>query len=178
MTRNRGLPAITTDPTGEHHGGLPTYHWTMAPPGLLTRRQLSAQGLRPGGHPPVAQLRRRGLVARLYDAGRAKPKLPLTPAKLRAVWLAAMARRRCGECGTQLGYIPQQGGPAYGRCWDCLGYPPPDPDPAAVGCPACCDVEWITCPGCRGVDRFAGAAGLCPHCRGESLIPCVLCQNT
>jgi hypothetical protein len=38
---------LVHDPTGEHHGGLPTYYWGIegqeggAPPGLATRRGLS-----------------------------------------------------------------------------------------------------------------------------------------
>lgn len=175
-TRTRAkLPAITFDPTGELHG-LPTYHWTQAPDHLKTRRQLSALGLRAGGQPPVAQIRRCGLIAYLFDVNTALPKRTFTPAKLRAVWLAALSRRRC-DCGAQIGYIPQQGPPAYGRCSDCMGYPPPEADPAAAECPACLDVEWTDCPACAGAGGFEGADDACGYCGGEGLIRCVLCQG-
>lgn len=173
-TRTRPkLPVITHDPTGELHG-LPTYHWTMAPPNLATRRQLSAMGLRPGGQLPVAQIRRRGLIGYLYDVDHAKPKLVLTPAKLAAVWKAALSRRRCGECAAQLDYIPQQGAPTYGRCWDCMGLPPADSEPTVRACPACHDQVVIGCPACNSGGGFDGGF-TCSHCLGDGLIPCVLC---
>ncbi len=114
-------PVFTTDPTGEHHGGLPTFIWKTAPPGYLTRRQLSAKGLRPGGQPVAAQVRRGGRIALLYREDLAKPKFTLTDDKLAAVWIAALSRQRCaGPCGrTALGYIPKQGAPCWGMCWDC-----------------------------------------------------------
>lgn len=168
------LPAVIHDPIGELHG-LPTYNWTTAPAHLATRRQLTAMGLRPGGQRPVGQIRRRGLIGYLYQVDKAKPKFTLTPAKLRAVWLAAQSRRRCGDCAAQLDYIPQQGAPTYGRCWDCMGYPPAEP--AAVSCPACSDVEWMHCPACASAGGREGMPDACGHCRGEGLIPCVLCQD-
>ncbi len=167
----RYLPAITLDPTGELHG-LPTYHWTMAPPHLKTRRQLSAKGLRPGGQEPAGQLRRRGLIALLYDERLAKPKFTLTPAKLAAVWKAAMSRRRCGDCGAQTPTIPQQGPPTYGRCAACMGFEVPEPE--YQPCPACEDQAVIDCPACNGSGGWEGG---CAHCEGGGLIPCVLCHG-
>ena len=58
---------------------IPTYRQRLAPAGLMTRRQLRAAGLRPGGHDPVAQLRywRHGWqLAFLYDAHLARPHPP------------------------------------------------------------------------------------------------------
>lgn len=111
---------IVTDPTGELHDGIPTYIWSTAPPGLLTRRQLAAKGLRIGGQPVAAQvLRGEFLYARLYREDLAKPQFAKTPAKQAAVWTAARSRRVCVECGP-VDYIPRQAAPAWGRCWDCV----------------------------------------------------------
>ena len=118
---------ITFDPAGTRHNDLPTYPWGCAPEGLATRRQLAAQGLRPGGQAPAAQIlrprrRRTPLVGLLYRLDLAKPKRQLTPALLAAVWTAARSRQICDTCErTDLGYIPRQAAPCYGRCWDCMG---------------------------------------------------------
>ncbi|GAA5005744.1 hypothetical protein GCM10025734_45190 [Kitasatospora paranensis] len=71
------------DPDGERFG-LPTFPWRMAPDGYLTRRQLRARGLRPGGQPVAAQIlwrsRRSGVrAAYLYRTTLAKPVRPMTP---------------------------------------------------------------------------------------------------
>src|ERR1700722_12493197 len=72
------------DPDGTRHG-IPTYPWRWAPKGLLTIRQLRAQGLRPGGQPVTAQIlwthhgKRR--VAYLYRTDLALPKRQATPAQ-------------------------------------------------------------------------------------------------
>jgi len=121
---------VVSDPAGDTYG-LPTYPWQAGPEGMATRRQLSAQGLRPGGQSPAAQvirLRRRRpaapLVAYLYRVDLAAPKRPMTPAKHAAVLTAARSRQVCGgPCGRRdLGYIP----PKYTghRCWDCAGLRP------------------------------------------------------
>ncbi len=117
-------PVFTTDPTGEHHG-IPTYIWRTAPAGLMTRRQLSAEGLRPGGQPVAGQVRRGGQYAYLFRKDLAKPKFRLSDDKLAAVWIAALSRQRCaGPCGrTALGYIPKQTAPCWGMCWDCTDAP-------------------------------------------------------
>ncbi len=124
------------DPTGENHGGMPTYLWGIegqqcgAPPGMATRRQLSKKGLRKNGQEPVGQLmfKARGRrKAFLFLIDKAAPKRPWTAAKQAAVEKAARSRRRCVECKrTDLDYIPQQVAPAWGRCNDCMGYPPND----------------------------------------------------
>ncbi|WP_328480277.1 hypothetical protein OHS71_17305 [Streptomyces sp. NBC_00377] len=91
------------DPTGARYG-VPTYPWRLAPDGLATRRQLRAQGLRPGGQPIAAQamreLRRTGgmRVAYLYRVELAKPVRPMTSRKWGALALAMLARRTCPKC--------------------------------------------------------------------------------
>lgn len=120
------MTVVTLDPTGEIHG-LPTFPWRGAPEGMATRRQLGAQGLRPNGQSPAAQVlrprRRRPaepLVAYLYRVDLAAPKRPMTPAKQAAVMTAARSRQVCvGPCGRRdLGYIPPE---CTGRqCWDCV----------------------------------------------------------
>ncbi|MGW1267150.1 RRQRL motif-containing zinc-binding protein [Streptomyces sp. NPDC002491] len=101
---------------------LPVYPWRLAPEGLATRRQLRAQGLRPGGQEVVAQLerprRRRGpLVAYLYRIEDAKPVRPMTSRKWGALALAMLARRTCPRCRLDVGYcIPT----SHGVCGTCL----------------------------------------------------------
>src|ERR1700761_5817565 len=101
--------SVYYDPEGLRYG-VPTYPWRMAPAGLATRRQLAAQGLRPGGQPVAAQvLWRRGRrppgTAYLYRVDAAKPKRTATPAQLAALGKALAARRRCPRCGTDAGYV-------------------------------------------------------------------------
>lgn len=110
------------DPAGERHGGMPTYSWRMAPDGLLTRRQLRALGLRPGGQPVAAQLLWRSRLttsprpAYLYRLALAKPVRPMTPGRRRALAAANAARRTCPSCGADAGYIL----PAHlGTCLPC-----------------------------------------------------------
>lgn len=98
------------DPTGARYG-IPTYPWHYAPAGLATRRQLRAQGLRPGGQPIVAQamLRHRGRksgakVAFLYRIDLAKPVRPMTSRRCGALALAMLARRTCPVCGVIYSY--------------------------------------------------------------------------
>ncbi|MEU6420232.1 RRQRL motif-containing zinc-binding protein [Streptomyces spiralis] len=103
---------------------VPVYPWRLAPDGLATRRQLRAQGLRPGGQDVAAQLerprRRRGpLVAYLYEIEQAKPVRPMTPAKRAALAKANAARRTCPECGRDAGYIIPT---TLGTCVSCA-YP-------------------------------------------------------
>jgi hypothetical protein len=105
------------DPTGDRHG-IPTYPYHWAPAGLLTRRQLRAQGLRPGGQPIVAQIlwRRGKRVAYLYHQDEALPKRTATPAQLHAIARALRARRTCPICGAVKSYyIPRR----TGECNDC-----------------------------------------------------------
>lgn len=108
------------DPAGTRYG-IPTYPWRMAPDGLATRRQLAAEGLRPGGQPVTAQIMWRGRgsrirVAYLYAVSLAKPKRQPTPAQLAALGRALAARRTCPQCGTDPGYVlPAR----YGTCLPC-----------------------------------------------------------
>ena len=105
------------DPDGTRFG-LPTYPWRWAPRGLLTRRQLRAAGLRPGGQQPAAQIlwRKGKRVAYLYLASLAMPKRTATPAQLVAIAAALRARRTCPLCGLEKPYcIPT----SRGACNDC-----------------------------------------------------------
>jgi hypothetical protein len=105
------------DPTGEFHDGMPTYPWFGAPLGLMTRRQLSAAGLRPGGQDPVAQVvYGKYQFAYLYDITTALPKRTASPAWLEATRKATAARRVCGTCKQDRGYIPSQ---RLGECNEC-----------------------------------------------------------
>ncbi|WP_326598080.1 RRQRL motif-containing zinc-binding protein [Streptomyces sp. NBC_01803] len=119
------------DPEGVRHG-IPTFPWKWAPEGLATRRQLRAQGLRPGGQEPVAQvmrLRHRGrepLVAYLYRVDLALPVRPMTAAKQAALDAAMTARRTCPGCRAEADYcIPR----SIGLCIPCAY---PDHDSTAI----------------------------------------------
>ncbi|WP_113705290.1 RRQRL motif-containing zinc-binding protein [Nonomuraea lactucae] len=112
------------DPTGKSHGGLPTYPWKMAPPHLLTLRQLTAEGLRPGGQGVQAQVlwrsRRYGApgvrAAYLYDVRFALPKRHPSPRQRAALAKANQARRTCPVCTRDVGYVlPRH----LGTCLDC-----------------------------------------------------------
>ncbi|MEV6209088.1 RRQRL motif-containing zinc-binding protein [Kitasatospora sp. NPDC051914] len=95
------MRAPDLDPTGEHHGGLPTWPWRWSPdPGLRTRRQLREAGLRPGGQEPAAQVvcRRGRRIAYLYRLDRALPIRPMTPAREAALDRAMAARQTCPVC--------------------------------------------------------------------------------
>ncbi|GLZ43519.1 RRQRL motif-containing zinc-binding protein [Actinokineospora sp. NBRC 105648] len=91
---------VTADGIDARHG-LPVFWWGSAPAGLLTKRQLAEQGLRPGGADPVACLewRRGRRWGRLYDVNQAAEKRPMTPAKWRSLAAANDARRLCEICG-------------------------------------------------------------------------------
>ena len=106
------------DPTGQHHGGLPTYPYRLAPDGLATRRQLRKVGLRPNGQPVAAQIlwRKGKRVAHLYRIDLARPKRTATPAQRAAIDKALVARRTCTTCRQVKDYyIPRR----YGECLDC-----------------------------------------------------------
>ncbi|RBQ17797.1 hypothetical protein DP939_23345 [Spongiactinospora rosea] len=111
------------DPAGSRYG-IPTYPWRLAPPHLLTLRQLAAEGLRPGGQGVQGQLlwrsRRHGApgvrAAYLYDVRFALPKRTATPAQRAALGKANAARRTCPECLRDVGYVlPRH----LGTCLDC-----------------------------------------------------------
>lgn len=115
----KGVYITYYDPEGTRYG-IPTYPFHRAPEGLLTRRQLRAKGLRPGGQDVVAQIiwkhKGRRRVAYLYDAANAKPKRNATPAQLVAIQTALRARRICPTCGNEKDYyIPL----SRGECNDC-----------------------------------------------------------
>jgi hypothetical protein len=110
---------VTTfyDPSGDRWG-LPTYPFKFAPEGLATIRQLKAQGLRPGGQDPVAQIMWRGgrRFGLLYRVALAKPKRTAGPAQLAAIAKANRARSTCPECHDVKPYIIP---PSLGVCIDC-----------------------------------------------------------
>lgn len=97
---------------------IPVYRYRLAPDGLMTRRQLRAAGLRPGGHDPVAEIRwRRGRrFALLYDQAHALPVRPMTPGRARALAAAMQARRTCPTCCMDRGYVIPR---TLGCCWPC-----------------------------------------------------------
>ncbi len=112
-----GVPDL--DPTGEHHGGLPTWPWRYADPGLRTRRQLRAEGLRPGGQEPAAQAvcRRGRRIAYLYRAAQALPVRPMTPRRAAALDRAMAARQTCPICRTRYDHcLPLR---SVGSCLPC-----------------------------------------------------------
>ena len=117
--RTRGIHVEFYDPDGTRYG-LPTYPYHWAPKHLLTIRQLRAQGLRPGGQQPAAQIiwRKGKRVAYLYQLALALPKRTATPAQMTAIAAALRARRTCPSCGTEKTYtIPR----STGQCNDCAG---------------------------------------------------------
>jgi hypothetical protein len=99
--------------------GLPTCWWNRAPAGLATRRQLRELVLCPGGHEPVAALRRRPggyLHAYLYRLDLAREKRTASPAVLTALGKAMQARRTCPTCHRDTGCcVPR----SLGECWPC-----------------------------------------------------------
>ncbi|WP_393097846.1 RRQRL motif-containing zinc-binding protein [Streptomyces sp. LN325] len=120
------------DPTGARYG-VPTYPLRLAPDGLATRRQLRAQGLRPGGQPIAAQTmrvnRRAGgvRVAYLYRLDLALPVRPMTSRKWGALALAMLARRTCPKCQITYSYCMPR---SLGMCVLCA-YPDNAPEGAS-----------------------------------------------
>ena len=107
------------DPDSERFG-IPTNPYHFAPDGLMTRRQLRAEGLRPGGQDIKAQIlwrhRQHRRVTYLYDISGAKPKRDATPAQQLAIGKALATRRTCPTCGEEKDFcIP----PSLGECWQC-----------------------------------------------------------
>jgi hypothetical protein len=96
----------------------PSYRWGLAPLGVMTRRQLAAAGLRPGGAQPVARIvwRRGRRWAELYSIEAALPKRPMTEGRRRALGAAMAARRRCPRCCRDAGYVIPG---SLGCCVDC-----------------------------------------------------------
>ncbi|WP_327048956.1 hypothetical protein OG320_14365 [Microbispora sp. NBC_01189] len=118
------IRAAFWDPAGSRYG-IPTYPWRMAPAHLLTLRQLTGMGLRPGGQGVQAQVlwrsRRYGArggvrAAYLYDVRFALPKRTPTARQRDALAKANAARRTCPECNRDAGYVlPRH----LGTCLDC-----------------------------------------------------------
>ncbi|QXJ22522.1 hypothetical protein AGRA3207_003538 [Actinomadura graeca] len=117
-------PARFFDPAGARYG-IPTWPWRMAPPHLRTRRQLAAEGLRPGGQDIAGQVLWRSRryaapggvrAAYLYDVRLALPKRTPTASQRAALAKALAARRYCPVCGHDAGYVlPRR----LGTCLDC-----------------------------------------------------------
>lgn len=111
------------DPDGDLHG-TPTFPRKLAPEGLATRRQLRADGLRPGGQPVAAQILwvRYGelAVAYLYRRDLALPVRPMTPARWRAHEAMMLARRTCPTCGVVRPYVIPR---SLGECPLCADAP-------------------------------------------------------
>ncbi|PYC80586.1 hypothetical protein C7C46_12360 [Streptomyces tateyamensis] len=113
---------------------MPTYPRKLAPEGLLTRRQLRARGLRPGGQDVVAQVGWRSRLSRgapvfayLYRLDLARPVRPMSEAKRAALDCANRARRLCPACGRDAGYVLPA---AIGTCVPCAdGWTPADYEP-------------------------------------------------
>jgi hypothetical protein len=119
ISHRTGIHVDFYDPDGSIYG-LPTYPYRWAPKGLLTRRQLRARGLRPGGQHITAQIiwkhKGKRRVACLYRIELAKPKRTATAAQLAALQAALRARRTCRTCGQERDYyIPR----SRGGCNDC-----------------------------------------------------------
>lgn len=120
-------------PLAWEQNGLPTWRYGYAPRRLLTRRQMRAQGLAPGGAAPVAQVvvrverrYRRETRARLWDRDELVAKRVPSPAQLVALEHALAARRWCPSCSRDVGYcIPT----SLGECIACA-FPDLESDPA------------------------------------------------
>jgi len=109
-----GIRVEFYDPDGSRYG-FPTFPYHYAPDGLVTRRQLRAQGLRPNGYDPVAQIlwrhRKQIRTAHLYRRDLAAPKRAATPAQLAVIAKMLLARRTCRHCGQLRDYyIPRSTG--------------------------------------------------------------------
>ena len=119
LRNTRSIYAEFYDPGGQRYG-LPTYPYRCAPDGWLTRRQLRAAGLRPGGQQPCGQIlwkhRGKRRFAYLYLRSLALPKRTATPAQIVAIGKALAARMMCPACGNFQPYcIPT----SIGMCNDC-----------------------------------------------------------
>ncbi|SDD94768.1 RRQRL motif-containing zinc-binding protein [Actinokineospora iranica] len=118
---------------GRMEDGLPTFGFRDAPAGLVTRRQLRAAGLCPGGRGYVAQLKWRGgrRWAALYLLEAAVPSPGSTTPQLVALWKANRALRTCRDCGRVFDFrLPTSNGR---RCWDCDQDPDEFPAPVSAG---------------------------------------------
>jgi hypothetical protein len=91
------------------YSGLPVFRFRSAPSGLVTRRQLRAEGLRPAGQDVTGWLawgrHRHPRWAALFRRDLAKPKRPMSPAQRAALAKANTARfaRACARHGHEFG---------------------------------------------------------------------------
>ncbi|MFI9311361.1 RRQRL motif-containing zinc-binding protein [Streptomyces triculaminicus] len=119
---------------------FPEFDWHNSPKILLTRRQLRAAGLSPGGHGPVAQLRCRRCsyrprttcthLAWLYRADLARPKRTATLAQEGALDRAMAARQTCPTCSRRYVFcLPLK---TIGSCLECHDGTPADPNSYAA----------------------------------------------
>jgi hypothetical protein len=108
---------------------VPTWSWRMAPEGLLTRRQLAAAGLQPGGQRPAGQVcwasrrysarrQTRTRSALLYRVELALPHREPSVARLVALAKTDPAGRTCPTCGQVTGYVIPR---FLGECLHCAG---------------------------------------------------------
>lgn len=112
---SQNAPTPHTAPDGR----LPVYPWRQAPAGYATRRQLRAQGLRPGGQPVAAEItcRRGRRTAHLYLVDLALPVRIPTLAQEAALDRAMAARQTCPVCHVRYYYcLPLR---TLGSCWAC-----------------------------------------------------------
>ncbi|WP_281403934.1 RRQRL motif-containing zinc-binding protein [Streptomyces paradoxus] len=110
MTRPRKRRRREVKRVPRSAGTLPEYDRNAAPEGLVTRRQLRALNLSPGGHGPVAVLRCTACSYRpdqacihptrawLYSVELARPKRTPTLAQEEALDRAMAARSTCPQC--------------------------------------------------------------------------------
>jgi len=136
--RRRGLDTHRWgfQPLAWEQNGLPTWAYGFAPRGLLTRRQMRAAGLAPGGALPIAQVvwthKRHEVRAQLWDRDHLAAKRTASPAQLVAVGLALAARRWCPECRSDVGYCIRTSLGCCEVCHDPALFTDPDPDVRVV----------------------------------------------
>ena len=138
--RRRGLDTDRWgwQPLAWEQNGLPTWRYGHAPrgSGLLTRRQMRAENLAPGGAAPVAQVvwtyRCHEVRGQLWDRDHLVAKRVPSPAQLVAVGLALAARRWCPECRSDVGYCFRTSLGCCEVCHDPALFTDPDPDVSVV----------------------------------------------
>ncbi|MGI5507449.1 RRQRL motif-containing zinc-binding protein [Lentzea sp. CA-135723] len=109
MTLPDGRSAIARDVVD----GLPAFGWNSSPAGLLTRRQLADERLRPVGDPVALLIWGRARAtgrpyrrwAALFPVEQACEKRPCTPGMRAAIDAALAARRVCQICGPVDHYV-------------------------------------------------------------------------
>jgi hypothetical protein len=87
--------------------GLPVFAWGGAPADLLTRAQLRAGGLQPGGQDPVALLVFRHVKPYARKTVASVERQPATVTQLRGLAAAHRVRRTCRSCRrVQTHFVP------------------------------------------------------------------------